>query len=493
MDYYNRMNCFKDQKFEDTMQWHILNSLPQHTTCHEYHSARLSTIHELFIYQCAYDQCVRLCQAELQPPKNESMDDMLGAAMRRLARGSTNTAPYQHQQPPFSPRKTPQYLVSRNLIAASVRDSPVPDYFKTWYMTYQAYSYAQLGLYELATSEAAHILMFLTNMVSRAKSDHDYIVDYTEEKKNSIVNRLEERLQDTSNFFKAALDALLDGSLPTIEPLTHVPTLDYLYDAAQAIYHFTTHARDSDLQAGNDERTRTYPFLLQDFTHAIFASSLAAAGVAKKDTRKFTCFQSSNRSVDADRSGFNVNVGSDDDSGDDDDAFIFPRSTMVTLFRTKNKPSIDDMLHFWRARLALLCASCFLKSSKFEDALNELGLAKRNMDALTDAMNISNHTNYIVTSSFRDLSDMHTHGVQFGKDFSTIRTTESFDEDNYMTHDLFDEIDIFIAQIDLNRNGLVKDIVHDGAVVKLSIIINTFFRKCQVLLRQRAEKTLSYK
>ncbi|KAK9360461.1 hypothetical protein V1504DRAFT_454869 [Lipomyces starkeyi] len=403
MDYYNRMNDFEGQQFESIVEWYLNNESSKDAFCYQYHSWSLAVARRLFSTG-SYMACIRFCQQRLE----QSPKDL------------------------FSPRLTPAYWTSREQICSSVRDSRIPDYFKVFYMIYHFYSHAKLKYFAISSSEAAHTVILLHSIIKRVEHDDNYIVDFTEIKREAILFRLQYHLKNLTDFLRCSIlkwdkqRNFSTGILARYEISTAGGiTFDYIYEAAHAMYHAITN--------------RVYSAdLLDEFVHAVVSTSVTTNVVQPGD------------------SAYHHNM-------------TFPVCWNVT--RMQESMGTDVVVTFWRARLWLMCAAAYVHERRYECAIFKLGAAQNNLETIWNTLetdpqcdNVPNKRAYHQAES-----SMYKSG-----------TTQCV-----ISHGVFEELDLILTTVDLRRQNILGETVDKEYIHSLVVKTQSIMQKCQLQFRRR--------
>ncbi|KAK9356719.1 hypothetical protein V1523DRAFT_151595 [Lipomyces doorenjongii] len=402
MDYYNRMNDFDGQQFESIVEWYLNNESSKDAFCYQYHSWSLAVARRLFSTG-AFMECIRFCQQRLE----QSPKDL------------------------FSPRLTPAYWTSRELICSSVRDSRIPDYFKVFYMIYHFYSHAKLKYFAISSSEAAHTVILLHSIIKRVEHDDNYIVDFTEIKREAILFRLQYHLKNLTDFLRCSIlkwDKQRNfsiGVLARCEISTAGGiTFDYIYEAAHAMYHAITN--------------RVYTAdLLDEFLQAVARTSVTT-NVLLPD------------------SGYRHNM-------------TFPVSWNVT--RIQESMGTDAVVTFWRARLWLMCAAAYIHERRYECAIFKLGAAQNNLETIWNTLESDPQYDNVPNkrACHQAKSSMYKPG-----------TTQCL-----ISHGVFEELDLILTTVDLRRQNILGETVDKEYIQSLVVKTQSIMLKCQLQFRQQ--------
>ncbi|KAK9373927.1 uncharacterized protein V1513DRAFT_381305 [Lipomyces chichibuensis] len=403
MDYYNRMNDFEGQRFESIVEWYSNNESSKDAFCYQYHSWSLAVARRLFSTG-SYMACIRFCQQRLE----RSPKDL------------------------FSPRLTPAYWSSRELICSSVRDSRIPDYFKLFYMIYHFYSHAKLKCFAISSSEAAHTVILLHSIISRVEHDDNYIVDFTEIKREAILFRLQYHLKSLTDFLQCSIlkwDKQRNfpiGILASCELSTAGSiTFDYIYEGARAMYHaITNKVYSADL--------------LDEFVHAAFSTSVTTNVVLSGD------------------SGHQHNM-------------IFPVCWNVT--RIQESMGLDVVVTFWRARLWLMCAAAYIHERRYDCAIFKLGAAQNSLETIW---------NMLETDPQCDNVPNKRASPQTESSMYKSRSTQCV-----ISHGVFEELDLILTTVDLRRQNILGETVDKEYIHSLVVRTQSIMQKCQLQLRRR--------
>ncbi|KAK9237263.1 hypothetical protein V1525DRAFT_404268 [Lipomyces kononenkoae] len=405
MDYHNRMNDFKGQPFDSIVEWYLRHESLKDAFCYEYHSWSLAVACRLFS-RGLYADCVRFCQQRLeQPPKDL-----------------------------FSPRLTPAYWSARELICSSLRNSRVPDYFKVFHMIYHLYSHAKLKHFAISSSEAAHTVILLHSIIERVEKDNNYIVDFNEIKRETIRFRLSLHLRNLTEFLRYSI---LKWNKQRNSPITILArcelgttgdiTFDYIYEAAQAMYHSIT--------------SRVYTAdLLDEFLHAAFTTSVTTNVLVRPDSRA---------RVD----------------------MTFPLCWNMT--RIPESIGTDVVVTFWKARLWLMCAAAYIHEKRYECAIFKLGAAYGNLDIIWNEIEKDPEPDNV------QIKGPSRHAQRPGD--------KSGSNQSAIPHEVFEELDLVLTTVDLRRHNILGDTVDKEYIHSLMVKTQDMLKKCQLEFRRRVE------
>ncbi|KAK9245168.1 hypothetical protein V1506DRAFT_270277 [Lipomyces tetrasporus] len=404
MDYFNRINDFEGRNFEFILQWYLDSESSKDALCYQYHSWSLAVARRLFSSR-SYVTCIRFCQQRLEhSPKHL-----------------------------FSPRLTPAYWSSRVLICSSVRDCPVPDYFKMFYMIYHLYCHYKLKHYAIASSEAAHTVILLYSIIKRVERDDDYIVDFTEMKRAAILFRLLHHLRSLTEFLRCSIlkwDKQQDFSIGRLTrselSIGAAVTFDYIYEAAQAMYHAVT----------NSVCTAD---LVDDYVHAIFSTSVTANVVFPGDSPN---------------SGYRLDM-------------TFPICCNATGMPESMRT--DAVVRFWKARLSLICTAAYIHERRYECAIFKLGAAQEELETIWCKLD----------------EDPHSDKVRNKPPHQAEPSVYESGTSHSLSHGVFEDLDLILTTADLRRRDILGDTVDKGYVHSLLVKTQCIMRKCQLQFRQR--------
>ncbi|KAK9319489.1 hypothetical protein V1517DRAFT_46271 [Lipomyces orientalis] len=406
MDYFNRMNDLEGRNFEFILQWYLDSESSKDALCYQYHSWSLAVARRFYSSR-SYVTCIRFCQQRL------------GHSPKHL----------------FSPRLTPAYWTSRAMICSSVRDCPVPDYFKVFYMIYHLYSHYKLKHYAIASSEAAHTVILLYSIIKRVERDDDYIVDFTEMKRAAILFRLLHHLRNLTEFLRCCIlkwDKQHDFSIGKLTrselSIGAAVTFDYIYEAAQAMYHAVT---NGVCRAD----------LVDDYVHAIFSTIVTANVVLPGNSPN---------------SGYHLDM-------------TFPICCNATGM--PESMQTDVVVRFWKARLLLICATAYIHERRYECAIFKLGAAQDDLETVWRKLEEDPQSDNVQNNGAPRQAELSVH---------KSGTTRSL-----VSHGVFEELDLILTTADLRRRDVLGDTVDKEYVHSLLVKTQCIMRTCQLQFRQR--------